>query len=175
MFSYTQEVEPCIGCMQVLANTKLVKLCQTGGKRGCECVSMCVLMWLFLWHWLMCFIGADNESECQQCFCRPMWCLSCLGRWFASRQDQQRPETWLSSTVPCPTCRAKFCILDICVLPWWPKNWAKVAFYFENSVKVIFKQNSITTLWHKINGHGTGHSCLPTYSVLQIRSDKSEW
>lgn len=85
-----QEMEPCIGCMQVPASTKLVKLCQAE--------------------------GADHESECQQCFCRPMWCLSCLGRWFASRQDQQRPETWLSSRVPCPTCRAKFCILDICVV-----------------------------------------------------------
>ncbi|XP_039670263.1 E3 ubiquitin-protein ligase TM129 isoform X3 [Perca fluviatilis] len=85
-----QEMEPCIGCMQVPASTKLVRLCHTE--------------------------GGDNESECQQCFCRPMWCLSCLGRWFASRQDQQRPETWLSSRVPCPTCRAKFCILDICMV-----------------------------------------------------------
>ncbi|XP_034095941.1 E3 ubiquitin-protein ligase TM129 [Gymnodraco acuticeps] len=85
-----QEVEPCIGCMQAPAGTKLLRLCHAE--------------------------GADTESECQQCFCRPMWCLSCLGRWFASRQDQQRPETWLSSRVPCPTCRAKFCILDICVV-----------------------------------------------------------
>ncbi|TKS71974.1 E3 ubiquitin-protein ligase TM129 [Collichthys lucidus] len=82
-----QEIEPCIGCMQVPANTKLVKLCHVEG--------VCV---------------------CVRCFCRPMWCLSCLGRWFASRQDQQRPETWLSSRVPCPTCRAKFCILDICIV-----------------------------------------------------------
>ncbi|CAG5993357.1 unnamed protein product [Menidia menidia] len=72
------------------AGTKLVRLCQAA--------------------------GSDQESECQQCFCRPMWCLMCLGRWFASRQDQQRPETWLSSRVPCPTCRAKFCILDVCVV-----------------------------------------------------------
>ncbi|XP_061691170.1 E3 ubiquitin-protein ligase TM129 isoform X2 [Syngnathoides biaculeatus] len=85
-----QDVEPCIGCMQVPANTKLVRLCHVD--------------------------EADIEPECEQCFCRPMWCLSCLGRWFASRQDQQRPETWLSSRVPCPTCRAKFCILDVCVV-----------------------------------------------------------
>ncbi|XP_037316822.2 E3 ubiquitin-protein ligase TM129 isoform X3 [Pungitius pungitius] len=85
-----QEMEPCIGCMQVPANLKLVRLCQAE--------------------------GAPNVSECQQCFCRPMWCLSCLGRWFASRQDQQRPETWLSSRVPCPTCRATFCVLDICAV-----------------------------------------------------------
>ncbi|MBN3276634.1 TM129 ligase, partial [Polyodon spathula] len=82
-----QELEMCIGCMQVMANLKLVKVCQDA-----------------------------NEGECQQCYCRPMWCLTCMGKWFASRQDQQHPETWLSSRVPCPTCRAKFCILDICVI-----------------------------------------------------------
>ncbi|XP_069033581.1 E3 ubiquitin-protein ligase TM129 isoform X1 [Embiotoca jacksoni] len=85
-----QEAELCIGCMQVAADTKLVHLCSTP--------------------------GTDGDSECQPCFCRPMWCMSCLGRWFSSRQDQQRPETWLSSRAPCPTCRATFCILDICVV-----------------------------------------------------------
>ncbi|XP_049340100.1 E3 ubiquitin-protein ligase TM129 isoform X2 [Astyanax mexicanus] len=80
-----QELEPCIGCMQVSANVKLVRLCR-------------------------------DEGECQQCYCRPMWCLVCMGKWFASRQDQTRPETWLSSTVACPTCRAKFCVLDICLV-----------------------------------------------------------
>uniref|UniRef100_A0A3P9CLV0 Transmembrane protein 129, E3 ubiquitin protein ligase n=1 Tax=Maylandia zebra TaxID=106582 RepID=A0A3P9CLV0_9CICH len=79
-----QELEPCIGCMQVPANAKLVTLC--------------------------------HEADCQQCHCRPMWCLLCLGRWFASRLDEQTPETWLSSRVPCPTCRAKFCILDVCAV-----------------------------------------------------------
>ncbi|XP_040448019.1 E3 ubiquitin-protein ligase TM129 isoform X2 [Falco naumanni] len=83
----TQELEPCIGCMQTIANIKLVKNCQE-----------------------------PNEGECQQCYCRPMWCLTCMGKWFASRQDQQHPETWLSSQVPCPTCRAKFCILDVCII-----------------------------------------------------------
>uniref|UniRef100_A0A1A8KD09 Transmembrane protein 129 n=1 Tax=Nothobranchius kuhntae TaxID=321403 RepID=A0A1A8KD09_NOTKU len=85
-----QEVETCIGCMQAPANTKLVRLCEA--------------------------TGVDDDSECQQCLCRPTWCLMCLGRWFASRQDQQQPETWLSSRVPCPTCRSKFCILDVCVV-----------------------------------------------------------
>ncbi|XP_075355707.1 E3 ubiquitin-protein ligase TM129 [Mycteria americana] len=83
----TQELEPCIGCMQTIANIKLIKNCQE-----------------------------PNEGECQQCYCRPMWCLTCMGKWFASRQDQQHPETWLSSQVPCPTCRAKFCILDVCII-----------------------------------------------------------
>ncbi|XP_043112493.1 E3 ubiquitin-protein ligase TM129 [Puntigrus tetrazona] len=80
-----QELEPCIGCMQASAGVKLLRLCQ-----------------------------ADGDGECQRCYCRPMWCLTCMGKWFASRQDQQQPETWLGSRVPCPTCRAKFCILDVC-------------------------------------------------------------
>ncbi|KAM9330336.1 E3 ubiquitin-protein ligase TM129 [Gastrophryne carolinensis] len=82
-----QELEACIGCMQTSANIKLVKYC-----------------------------NEPNEGECQQCYCRPMWCLTCMGKWFASRQDQQHPETWLSSQVPCPTCRAKFCIVDVCIV-----------------------------------------------------------
>uniref|UniRef100_A0A8D0HJR7 Transmembrane protein 129, E3 ubiquitin ligase n=1 Tax=Sphenodon punctatus TaxID=8508 RepID=A0A8D0HJR7_SPHPU len=82
-----QELEPCIGCMQTRANIKLVKNCRE-----------------------------PNEGECQQCYCRPMWCLVCMGKWFASRQNQQHPETWLSSQVPCPTCRARFCILDVCLI-----------------------------------------------------------
>ncbi|XP_073430527.1 E3 ubiquitin-protein ligase TM129 [Dendrobates tinctorius] len=82
-----RELEPCIGCMQTIANIKLVKYCHEA-----------------------------NQGECRQCYCRPMWCLTCMGKWFASRQDQQHPETWLSSQVPCPTCRAKFCIVDVCLI-----------------------------------------------------------
>ncbi|XP_032222536.2 E3 ubiquitin-protein ligase TM129 [Nematostella vectensis] len=81
-----EEPEPCIGCMQQQADIKLHKLCDDEGSSG-DCVS---------------------------CYCRPMWCLDCMGKWFASRQDQQKPETWLSSTCPCPTCRSVFCMLDVC-------------------------------------------------------------
>ncbi|XP_034286407.1 E3 ubiquitin-protein ligase TM129 [Pantherophis guttatus] len=80
-----QELDLCIGCMQSPANIKLLKNCQE-----------------------------LHDGECQPCFCYPMWCLLCMGKWFASQQDQQHPETWLSSHVPCPTCRARFCILDVC-------------------------------------------------------------
>ncbi|XP_074064809.1 E3 ubiquitin-protein ligase TM129-like [Macrotis lagotis] len=83
----SQELEPCIGCMQTRANIKLVKNCQE-----------------------------LDAGEWQQCYCHPMWCLTCMGKWFASRQDQQHPETWLSNHVPCPTCRSKFCILDVCII-----------------------------------------------------------
>ncbi|KAI5945855.1 E3 ubiquitin-protein ligase TM129 isoform X2 [Manis javanica] len=83
----SQELEVCIGCMQTPASVKLVKTCQEAA-----------------------------EGECQQCYCRPMWCLTCMGKWFASRQDPQHPDTWLASRVPCPTCRALFCILDVCAV-----------------------------------------------------------
>lgn len=57
-----------------------------------------------------------DASDCKECFCKPMWCLECLGKWFAYRQDQSQPNTWLSSKATCATCRAKFCLLDIAPL-----------------------------------------------------------
>ncbi|XP_063431374.1 E3 ubiquitin-protein ligase TM129-like [Mytilus trossulus] len=79
------DCDNCIGCMQKESDVKLVKLCD------------------------------DQEAgNCVQCFCRPMWCLECMGKWFASRQNQQRPEIWMSGKSPCPTCRATFCVLDVC-------------------------------------------------------------
>jgi len=83
------EAEQCIGCMQSSANVKLDKLCAD---------------------------EADGSSECSRCFCRPMWCVSCMARWFASRQEESSPETWLQGTSPCPTCRARFCLLDVMLL-----------------------------------------------------------
>ena len=79
-----QGEEKCIGCMEKDANVKLLK----------RCANL-------------------SEGECKQCYCRPMWCLDCMGRWFASRQDQNEPERWMSSLSPCPTCRSKFCLLDV--------------------------------------------------------------
>ena len=82
------ELEPCIGCMAVPANVKLIRRCDTN----------------------------DTENSCVTCYCRPMWCLTCLGKWFAMRQNQDRPDTWLSSKCPCPTCRSKFCLLDVSLI-----------------------------------------------------------
>lgn len=146
---HTQELEPCIGCMQVPANTKLVKLCHVDGKRqyAHACVCMCVLTWLWL---AVCVTGADNESDCQQCFCRPMWCLSCLGRWFASRQDQERPETWLSSRVPCPTCRAKFCVLDICLVRWQDSHTDPRTVFFVWCFDTISSSTVLEECWTRL-------------------------
>jgi len=81
------EPEPCIGCMLVVANIKLQKNCDSFG-----------------------------QEECHTCYCRPMWCIDCMGKWFASRQDQSEPSSWMSSQSPCPTCRSKFCMLDVCLI-----------------------------------------------------------
>ncbi|KAL8624098.1 hypothetical protein ACOMHN_036101 [Nucella lapillus] len=89
------ELEPCIGCMQKESNVKLQRQCVGEENAGA---------------------AAGGENPCVQCFCRPMWCQDCMGKWFASRQDQQHPETWLSGNAPCPTCRAKFCMLDVCAI-----------------------------------------------------------
>lgn len=77
-------LEPCLGCSQKMPEVKLQKTC-----------------------------GSEQEGECRTCECRPMWCLSCMGKWFASRQDQTRPNTWMASTATCPLCRQRFCMLDI--------------------------------------------------------------
>ncbi|XP_017789571.1 PREDICTED: E3 ubiquitin-protein ligase TM129 [Habropoda laboriosa] len=90
-YEYTEEVSQCIGCMQALSNVKLYKLCSND-------------------------IGNGNPADCMVCSCRPMWCIDCMAKWFASRQDEAAPETWLSSKCTCPGCRAQFCILDVCLI-----------------------------------------------------------
>ncbi|XP_042888973.1 E3 ubiquitin-protein ligase TM129-like [Penaeus japonicus] len=85
-----EEQDMCIGCMAVKADVKLQRRCGT--------------------------TTAEGGGGCVTCYCRPMWCLTCLGKWFAARQDQDQPEVWLSSRAPCPTCRSAFCILDVCII-----------------------------------------------------------
>ncbi|KAI6240069.1 Transmembrane protein [Aphelenchoides fujianensis] len=51
--------------------------------------------------------------ECTNCACRPSWCHSCLARIFASEQDEEQSHTWLRGTARCPTCRSRFCPLDV--------------------------------------------------------------
>jgi hypothetical protein len=43
-----------------------------------------------------------------------MWCTPCLAKWFGSKQNQFHPEGWLAGKAPCPTCRAIFCVFDVC-------------------------------------------------------------
>uniref|UniRef100_A0A1B6LAU6 Uncharacterized protein n=1 Tax=Graphocephala atropunctata TaxID=36148 RepID=A0A1B6LAU6_9HEMI len=80
----TEEVEKCVGCFVNSSNVKLMKNCTEEG-----------------------------PNPCRNCYCRPMWCVGCMGRWFASRQEEEHPEDWLSSKCTCPVCRSVFCILDV--------------------------------------------------------------
>ena len=92
----SQDEEMCIGCMQTKANVKLVRRCEGAVRQFVA--------------------GGQQLQECVPCFCRPMWCIDCLAKWFAARQDKEQPETWLSSRAPCPTCRSAFCILDVSLI-----------------------------------------------------------
>ncbi|KAL5284590.1 TMEM129 family protein [Megaselia abdita] len=87
--------DQCFACMISKPNVKIVKQC----------------------------IDFDENSQpleadrcCQNCYCRPMWCLDCLARWFASRQADDERDTWLQQKCSCPMCRSKFCVLDVCFL-----------------------------------------------------------
>ncbi|XP_021922898.1 E3 ubiquitin-protein ligase TM129 isoform X2 [Zootermopsis nevadensis] len=86
-YETSQDLELCIGCMQTPSNVKLQKMCGDVTVQG---------------------------DSCTTCYCRPMWCLECMGKWFASRQDQNHPETWMGSKCTCPLCRSCFCMLDVC-------------------------------------------------------------
>ncbi|XP_039266762.2 E3 ubiquitin-protein ligase TM129-like [Styela clava] len=86
-YTSSDPLDQCIGCMQRDAEVKLTKNC-----------------------------GSTGPHECKSCNCKPMWCAECMGRWYASRQDRHRIETWLSGSATCPMCRAKFCMLDISLL-----------------------------------------------------------
>ena len=87
LYTSDRDREECIGCLFAISDVKLSKLCDERG-----------------------------SGECKHCLCRPMWCMRCMAKWFANRQDQTAPEKWLSGEAPCPTCRSKFCLRDVQML-----------------------------------------------------------
>ncbi|VDP75197.1 unnamed protein product [Echinostoma caproni] len=93
---HDMDLEQCIGCMAQTANVTLIQRCapdQTMNPNYGRSTS-----------------PGHQEARCGTCRCRPMWCLDCMARWFASRQTEahRSPDVWLSGRVPCPTCRAVF-------------------------------------------------------------------
>ncbi|VDN06990.1 unnamed protein product [Thelazia callipaeda] len=96
-YDEVQRLEPCLGCCTEISNIKL---------------------------WKQCLDYAENDvddqgrprPQCTQCYCKPMWCDSCMGRIFLSKQDPYHPESWLPGKAQCPTCRATFCVLDVAFL-----------------------------------------------------------
>ncbi|XP_052862225.1 transmembrane protein 129 [Anopheles cruzii] len=85
----------CLACLQAQPDVKIEKHCLDVDREG--------------------RLLPDTE-RCQQCHCRPHWCLSCLANWFVSTQQRSEWDTWLSKKATCPMCRAKFCVLDVCYL-----------------------------------------------------------
>eukprot|EP00040_Diaphanoeca_grandis_P028599 m.165966 g.165966 ORF g.165966 m.165966 type:complete len:121 (+) comp31406_c0_seq5:106-468(+) len=82
----SESLDRCVGCMNNEASVRIDQRC-------CE--------------------DRHRATQCSPCACRPMWCLECLGKWFASKQPQAEPERWMSGQAECPTCRATFCMYDI--------------------------------------------------------------
>ncbi|ENN78050.1 E3 ubiquitin-protein ligase TM129 [Dendroctonus ponderosae] len=90
-YSTNMELDQCLGCLQARPGIKIQKQCPDEGIH-------------------------PMEQKCTDCFCRPMWCLDCLTKWFVSRQDKDEQNRWLSKKCTCPMCRATFCVLDVCLL-----------------------------------------------------------
>lgn len=92
-FLYTgNDLDTCFACFATEPNIKIVKHCLDLDENGQE---------------------VEEENRCGNCYCRPMFCVSCCARWFSARQDERSPETWLEKKSPCPMCRTRFCILDV--------------------------------------------------------------
>ncbi|XP_036675701.2 E3 ubiquitin-protein ligase TM129 [Drosophila suzukii] len=92
IFPADATTDKCFACMLNEPNTKIQKQCADLDRDGAPLAE-----------------GAC----CSNCYCRPMWCVECLARWFAARQTDVDREVWLEQKCTCPMCRAKFCVLDV--------------------------------------------------------------
>ncbi|XP_033163988.1 E3 ubiquitin-protein ligase TM129 [Drosophila mauritiana] len=92
IFPEDATTEKCFACMLNEPNTKIHKQCADFDRNGAPL--------------------ADGAC-CSNCYCRPMWCVECLARWFAARQSDVDREVWLEQKCTCPMCRARFCVLDV--------------------------------------------------------------
>lgn len=95
IFKTNQTSETCFACMLAEPNIKLQKNCLDEYENG-EIIP--------------------DADRCKNCYCKPMWCVDCLAKWFASRQNELEKDVWLQKKCSCPLCRAPFCILDVCYI-----------------------------------------------------------
>lgn len=91
----------CFACMLVEPNIKIQKQCLDVDANGDV---------------------IPNATRCENCYCRPMWCVDCMtiielfflhqfniiclkligmAKWFASRQNQHEKEVWLQQKCTC--------------------------------------------------------------------------
>ena len=63
-FFTLQEVDNCIGCMVAPSDVKLLRRCDTVNSDQPQ--------------------PQDNppQDSCVTCYCRPMWCITCMGKWY---------------------------------------------------------------------------------------------
>ena len=63
-----QDVDNCIGCMVSPADVKLLKRCDTtdDSPPAAERQQQ----------------QANENEPCMTCYCRPMWCITCMGKWY---------------------------------------------------------------------------------------------
>uniref|UniRef100_A0A0N5AY74 Transmembrane protein n=1 Tax=Syphacia muris TaxID=451379 RepID=A0A0N5AY74_9BILA len=94
--SNPEAIDVCFACGSVKANVKLVK----------NCVDAAIDEY------------GHQQPFCSQCYCRPLWCTSCMARIFAVKQNKSHPERWLQGKAACPTCRSVFCVLDVSPLQY---------------------------------------------------------
>ncbi|KAH8294732.1 hypothetical protein KR018_002292, partial [Drosophila ironensis] len=92
LFQAEATTDKCFACMLNEPNTKIHKQCADVDRNGAPLAE---------------------ESCCSNCYCRPMWCVECLARWFSARQTDIDREVWLEQKCTCPMCRAKFCVRDV--------------------------------------------------------------
>ncbi|CEF70828.1 Transmembrane protein 129 [Strongyloides ratti] len=88
-----EEIDNCLGCLYNKASVIIRKNCNT-------------------------IINEINSPSCEECHCRPLWCLRCLALVYESKcgksiNDGINP---LFCKANCPTCRAYFCILDVSII-----------------------------------------------------------
>lgn len=84
--------DKCFACMIVEPNIKIHKQCLDIDAAG---------------------RAIPEQDQCKDCYCRPMWCVECLARWFAARQNDFDRDVWLEKKCTCPMCRSTFCLLDV--------------------------------------------------------------
>uniref|UniRef100_A0A0N4ZHF3 RING-type domain-containing protein n=1 Tax=Parastrongyloides trichosuri TaxID=131310 RepID=A0A0N4ZHF3_PARTI len=88
--SQDEEIENCLGCLQNKSNVIIRKRCGDVGEEG-------------------------GVLPCEECNCRSLWCVRCLALIYESKCGKNISDGMLPifCKASCPTCRARFCILDV--------------------------------------------------------------
>uniref|UniRef100_A0A0N5B3P2 Transmembrane protein n=1 Tax=Strongyloides papillosus TaxID=174720 RepID=A0A0N5B3P2_STREA len=88
-----EEIDNCLGCLYNKASVII--------RRNCTQIT-----------------NEPNSPPCENCNCRPLWCLRCLALVYESKCGKKIADGMdpLICKANCPTCRAYFCILDVSMI-----------------------------------------------------------